>query len=91
MRRALVLGLTLLLGGLTAYAQDTLDVYLIDVEGGNATLFVSPEGESILIDTGNGGAAADRDAGRIIEAMDAAGIDGIDHLITTHWHGDHFG
>ena len=72
-------------------AQDTLDIYLIDVEGGNATLFVSPEGESLLIDTGNGGANAERDAGRIIDAMDDAGVDQIDHLITTHWHGDHFG
>jgi competence protein ComEC len=73
------------------HAQDTLDIYLVDVEGGNATLFVSPEGESLLIDTGNGGANAERDAGRIIDAMEDAGLDQIDHLITTHWHGDHFG
>ena len=37
-------------------ARTTLDIYLIDVEGGNATLFVAPSGESLLIDTGNGGA-----------------------------------
>lgn len=73
------------------HAQDTLDIYLIDVEGGNATLFISPEGESILIDTGNGGVNASRDAARIIEAMEDANIDTVDHLITTHWHGDHFG
>lgn len=72
-------------------AQETLDVYLIDVEGGGATLFVSPEGESLLIDTGNGGVNADRDAGRIIAAMEEAEVTGIDHLITTHWHGDHYG
>ena len=69
----------------------TLDIYLIDVEGGNATLFVSPSGESLLIDTGNGGARAARDAGRILEAVRDAGLQQIDHLITTHWHGDHFG
>ena len=68
-----------------------LDIYVVDVEGGNATLFVSPSGESLLIDTGNAGAAAPRDAGRIIEAMKGAGLTKIDHLITTHWHGDHFG
>jgi len=68
-----------------------LDIYLVDVEGGNATLFVSPSGESVLIDTGNGGAAAARDAGRIIAAAQDAGLSQIDHLITTHWHGDHFG
>ena len=57
MRRALALAIVLAAGG-TARAQDTLDIYLIDVEGGGATLFATPEGESILIDTGNGGAAS---------------------------------
>jgi competence protein ComEC len=69
----------------------TLDFYVIDVEGGNATLFVSPSKESLLIDTGNAGAAAARDAGRILDAIKDAGLQHIDHLITTHWHGDHFG
>lgn len=68
-----------------------LNIYVIDVEGGNATLFVSPNGQSLLMDTGNAGAAAPRDAGRIVEAMKAAGVSQIDHLIITHWHGDHFG
>jgi beta-lactamase superfamily II metal-dependent hydrolase len=69
-----------------------LQIYVIDVEGGNATLFVSPSGESLLIDTGNAGAvAAPRDAGRIMEAAKDAGLTQIDHLIITHWHGDHFG
>jgi competence protein ComEC len=76
-----------------AHSQNakTLDVYVIDVEGGNATLFVSPAHESLLIDTGNAGAAAMRDAGRILDATKDAGLQQIDHLITTHWHGDHFG
>jgi beta-lactamase superfamily II metal-dependent hydrolase len=65
-----------------------LQVYLVDVEGGNATLFVAPSGESVLIDTGNPGA---RDADRIMAAAKDAGVRAIDHLITTHWHGDHFG
>src|ERR1700694_3130926 len=72
-------------------SAQTLQVYVIDVEGGNATLFVSPSGESLLIDTGNAGAAAVRDAGRIMAAIKDAGLQEIDHLITTHWHGDHFG
>ena len=75
----------------TAHAQETLEIYLIDVEGGGATLFVSPTGESLLIDTGNGGRNAARDAGRIIAAMRDAQVAEIDHLITTHWHGDHWG
>jgi beta-lactamase superfamily II metal-dependent hydrolase len=69
----------------------TMDVYVIDVEGGNATLFISPSGESLLIDTGNSGSAAARDAGRIMDVIKAAGLSQIDHLIITHWHGDHFG
>jgi competence protein ComEC len=72
-------------------AGKTLDIYVVDVEGGNATLFVSPSGESLLMDTGNGGAAAVRDADRIMAAVKDAGLTRIDHLITTHWHGDHFG
>ncbi len=72
-------------------AARALDIYVIDVEGGNATLFVAPNRESVLIDSGNGGAAATRDADRIMAAAHAAGLTQIDHLITTHWHGDHFG
>jgi len=68
-----------------------LNIYVVDVEGGNATLFVSPSGESVLMDTGNGGAAAVRDTDRIMAAVKDAGLSRIDHLITTHWHGDHFG
>jgi len=52
---------------------------------------VAPSRQSLLIDTGNAGAAAARDAGRIVEAIHDAGLQQIDHLITTHWHGDHFG
>src|SRR5262245_2546025 len=69
----------------------TLDIYVVDVEGGNATLIVSPQGESLLIDTGNAGAAAVRDAERIMAAANDAKLQQIDHLITTHWHGDHYG
>ena len=75
----------------TQQTRKTLDIYVVDVEGGNATLFVAPSGESVLIDTGNGGPAADRDADRIMAAVKDAGLTQIDHLITTHWHGDHFG
>jgi beta-lactamase superfamily II metal-dependent hydrolase len=72
-------------------AVKTVDIYVVDVEGGNATLFVSPSGESLLVDSGNAGAAAVRDAERIMAAVKDARLAQIDHLITTHWHGDHFG
>ena len=71
--------------------RTTLDVYVTDMEGGNATLLVTPAGQSVLIDTGNVGAAAVRDAERIMAAVRDAGLKQIDYLITTHWHGDHFG
>ena len=92
----LVVALALAVGASTVSLAQTasdeaLDIYLVDVEGGNATLYVSPSGESLLIDTGNGGANADRDVGRIMAAVEAAGLEQLDHLITTHWHGDHYG
>jgi competence protein ComEC len=75
-----------------AQARSTLDIYVIDVEGGNATLFVAPSGESLLVDTGNvAPAAAVRDAGRIMDAIKDARLLQIDNLIITHWHGDHYG
>ena len=86
-----LLALVFCLAPMGAGAQQSLGVHLIDVEGGGATLFVSPTGETLLVDTGNGGQNATRDAGRIVDAMRDAGVDRIDHLITTHWHGDHWG
>ena len=75
----------------TGAHRTTLDIYVIDVEGGNSVLFVVPSGESVLIDTGNVAPGNVRDAGRILAAAKDAGITQIDHLILTHWHGDHFG
>ncbi len=87
-----LLAMTISATVLVAQTRKTLDIYVIDVEGGNATLFVPPSGQSVLIDTGNvAPAAAVRDADRILDAAKDAGITQIDHLITTHWHGDHFG
>jgi beta-lactamase superfamily II metal-dependent hydrolase len=70
--------------------RQTLDIQSIDVEGGAATLIVTPAGESILIDTGWPGNDA-RDAKRIQKAMQHENITVIDHLVTTHYHQDHFG
>jgi beta-lactamase superfamily II metal-dependent hydrolase len=68
-----------------------LRIYVIDVEGGGATLVVSPQGQSMLIDSGSPGAAAERDAKRIADAMRAAGLNRIDYLFTTHYDSDHVG
>lgn len=66
----------------------TLEVYWIDSEGGGSTLIVTPNDESVLIDTGNPGA---RDSGRILAAAKAAGLTKIDYVALTHFHIDHFG
>jgi beta-lactamase superfamily II metal-dependent hydrolase len=69
-------------------AAATLDIYYIDTEGGQSTLFVGPTGESLLVDTGNAG---ERDLGRILDTLAMAGVSRIDYLWTTHYHGDHVG
>ncbi len=67
----------------------SLQIFWIDAEGGGATLIVTPAGESVLIDSGNPGP---RDASRIHKvATSVAGLKRIDHLVTTHFHIDHFG
>ena len=79
-----------LMGAAHAGSKDrTLDIYWVDVEGGGGTLIVTPDGESVLIDSGNPGV---RDSGRIHKAAtEAAGLKKIDHYVTTHFHTDHFG
>ena len=94
MRRVFTIALLCGLAGVAALvsaqtsAGRTLDIYYIDTEGGQSTLFVTPTGESLLVDTGNAGA---RDLDRIVAALAAAGVKQIDHMWTTHYHGDHVG
>ncbi len=81
--------LMILLSLAQLFAQN-LRIYAIDVEGGKATLYVSPSGESMLIDTGYAG-HNNRDADRIVAATKSAGLKQIDYLVITHYHGDHAG
>jgi competence protein ComEC len=79
----------------------TLDIYFIDVEGGQSTLLVTPKRKSFLIDTGWAGSGMpgskpgdptqSRDAQRIVAAARDAGIKQIDYALITHFHPDHDG
>lgn len=71
-------------------AAKNLEVYFIDVEGGQSTLFVSPSGETMLMDTGYGGFNG-RDPGRVLAAAKVAGVKKIDYLVISHYHKDHVG
>jgi beta-lactamase superfamily II metal-dependent hydrolase len=79
-----------LLAPLAGAAKNALDVYFIDVEGGQATLYVAPSGESMLVDAGWPGFNG-RDAERIEKAAKDAGLKQIDYLLVTHYHTDHVG
>jgi len=88
---------------LHAQQQKPLDIYFIDTEGGQATLFVSPSGQSMLVDTGfpgnqgmpQSGAASTppitRDADRITTVLKLANVTVLDYVVVTHYHGDHAG
>jgi len=79
-----------------------LDIYFLDTEGGQATLFVSPSGQSMLVDTGFAGnqgapaaeanaAGVTRDADRIMAVLKLANVNVLDYVVITHFHGDHAG
>jgi competence protein ComEC len=84
------LGMVLLCAALGAQGAKTLDVYFIDVEGGQATLMVTPSKQSMLVDAGWPGLNG-RDADRIVRVAKKAGVKSIDYLVITHYHTDHVG
>ena len=89
-RSVLAAALAAVLSAAPRAADRKLEIEWIDVLGGAATLIVTPAGESILVDTGWPGFES-RDAKRIKAALDRHGLTGIDHLIITHYHTDHYG
>lgn len=66
----------------------TLDIYVADTEGGKAALFVTPSGQTVLVDSGNPG---ERDHNRILAMLKDAGVSKLDYLVSTHYHVDHIG
>lgn len=92
------LGLAVMMAGAAAGASKTLDIYFIDTEGGQATLLVSPSGETFMIDVGFAGLDTPnpdkdvgRDAARIAGVAKIAKVTRIDTVLATHFHGDHAG
>src|ERR1700730_13574686 len=71
-------------------SRRTLQIFFVDVEGGQATLFVTPTGQSLLVDTGWPGNDR-RDADRIVAAAKKAGVSKIEYMVITHFHADHVG
>lgn len=92
MRGAAAVLVSVVLGAGTLAAQGpasrALHVYVIDTEGGKATLYVAPGGQTVLVDSGHPGG---RDADRIMAALSDAGATRIDYLVSTHYHVDHVG
>src|SRR5437868_7252561 len=90
-----VIGLTIVVLAAAAIlrAADTLDIYFIDTEGGQATLLVTPAGQTMLIDSGfaDADSTAARDANRIVAAARLGNATRIDVFVPTHFHGDHVG
>jgi competence protein ComEC len=101
MKRVACLAIMIICGFVGIRAAGTLDIYFIDVEGGQATLLVTPSGQSMLVDTGfpstgtfgstPGSPAQARDAQRILAVAKQAGVSRIDYLLITHFHADHVG
>ena len=89
MKKLMAMSISCLIGAAACAQQsESLDIYWIDVEGGAATLVVTPAGESILMDAG-WETDDERDAARIVAAMEDAGIQALDYFIASHFHGDH--
>jgi beta-lactamase superfamily II metal-dependent hydrolase len=103
--KPVILAIALAIVPLAASAQTstakTLDMYFIDVEGGQSTLLVTPAGQTLLVDAGfpstgtfesrPGNPSKARDPQRILEVARLAGVSRIDYLLVTHFHGDHVG
>jgi competence protein ComEC len=85
-RRSITLALVLLSGVASSAVAQTLRIYHIDVDQASATLFVSPAGHTLLVDSGKNGHGA-----RIRSALQRAGVTRIDYFVDTHYHEDHYG
>lgn len=71
----------------TTDVNSELEVHHIDVGQADSTLVLTPDDETILIDTGDWR----QDGSDVITYLESEGIDRVDHLVATHGHADHIG
>ena len=90
MRRWILLCVALFCASALAPAADTLDIWVVDVEGGKAMIVMSPSGQTMMIDGGMPG-LNDRDLNRVAAAAEAAGVKQFDVYLVTHYDVDHVG
>lgn len=88
--RTLLVSVFAFLLAAVALAADTLDIYVVDTEGGKAVILLTPDGETMLVDAGYP-TRDDRDTKRIVEVAQAAGIRQFDYIVATHYDADHSG
>jgi competence protein ComEC len=67
--------------------DDVLTIYHLDVGQADSTVLVTPEDETVVVDTGNWL----QEGQTVLEYLDAIGVEHIDHLVATHAHADHIG
>jgi beta-lactamase superfamily II metal-dependent hydrolase len=67
-----------------------LEIHHINVQQGDCTLIIGPDGTTVLIDGGNNG----KGTGEVVPYLQNLGLmpaDGIDYMIATHGDADHLG
>jgi len=89
MKTFFVCAVTFLVASMVS-AADTLDIYVVDTEGGKAVILLTPDGEAMLVDAGYP-SQDDRDTNRIVDVAQAAGIRQFDYVVATHYDADHSG
>ncbi len=87
MKRSSFLVIIIVLFAAVCTFSSPLKIHHIDVGQGDATLIVSPNGITVLIDAGNDGDGT----GKVLPYLAAEGITYLNYIICSHYHSDHLG
>jgi len=82
----LVAGLLATPNAAVAQNRGSLDIFVLDTEGGEAVLYIAPTGEAMLFDTGRA-----ENFDRILALIEQENVQVLDYVIVSHYHGDHVG